>query len=207
VRPLLIFVSSLMLTACSSLGTVVVRSNPPEANVFLFDSTTGQNSVLGKTPLTFSKNVGKATKSEVLQIRIEKDGFEAKQASIAAFGRQTTYVDIKLSSVLGANAELHRAFEVNRQLMLEANRLAASKRYADALTRVDKVLETDPKNDEAHAARGSILYLMKDFDSAQSAWRKALEINPGNDLVRASIVDLNLGLKDKNRSPASTGGR
>ncbi len=114
----------LSLAACSSLGTVVVRSNPPDANVYLFDPNTGQNAALGKTPLTFNKSLAKDTKSEVLQIRIEKEGFEAKHASVAAFGRQTTYVDIKLSSVLGANADLHRAFEVNRQLMLEANRLA-----------------------------------------------------------------------------------
>lgn len=206
IRSLISFVL-IMLTGCGTTGTVVVRSSPSDANVFLFDVRSGQNAVLGKTPLTFKKDLAKDSKSDVLQIRIEKDGFETRHASVAAFGSQTTYVDVKLSSVLGAKSDLHKAFEVNRQLMAEANRLAVNKRYAEALTRIDKVLETDPKNDEAHAARGSVLYLMKDIEGAELAWRKSLEINPGNDSVRAALVDLNLGMTDKNRSPASAGGK
>jgi Flp pilus assembly protein TadD len=91
--------------------------------------------------------------------------------------------------------------------MIEANRLAAAKRFSEALVRVEKVLETDPKNDEAYAAKGSLMYLMKDYEGAQGAWRKALELNPSNDMVRASLVDLNLNMDAPNRSPAGAEGQ
>lgn len=190
---------------CATYGTVVVRSNPPEANVYMFDLKTGQNALLGKTPMTFSKKVAADKSADVIQLRIEKDGFESKYASVATLGKQTTYIDIRMSSAISANADLRKAFEVNRQLIMEANRLAASRRFSEALARVEKVLEVDPKNDEAHAAKGSLMYLMKDYEGAQVAWKKALELNPSNDAVRASLVDLNIGLDSPNRSPSSQG--
>lgn len=200
--------SALLLTqvACATRGTIVVRSNPPEANVFIFDAKTGQNSLIGKTPLTFSKNFAEGGGADVYQLRVEKDGFESKYASVAAFGRETTYLDLKLSSNLSTNLELRKAFEVNRQLMQEATRLASAKRFSEALARVEKVIETDPKNDDALAAKGSLMYLMKDFDGAQAAWTRALEVNPSNDSVRSSLVDLNLNLDNPKRSPASAEG-
>lgn len=201
---ILLSISATVMVGCTSFGTVVVRSNPPDANVFIFDSKTGQNSLMGKTPMTFSKSLATGKQADVFQLRFEKEGFESKFAAVSAFGRETTYVDVKLSSTQSANSDVRRAFEVNRQLMIEANRLAAAKRFSEALVRVEKVLETDPKNDEAHAARGSLMYLMKDFDGARVAWQRALEINPSNDMVRSSLVDLNLNLVSPKRSPANS---
>ena len=204
---LLLCLASLQLVACATSGTVVVRSNPPDANVFMFDSNTGQSSLLGKTPVTFSKELAEEKHSDIFQLRIEKEGYESKFTSVAAFSRETTYVDLQLSSSLAVNNDLKKAFELNRQLMQEANRLASSKRFSEALTRVEKVLETDPKNDDAQAAKGSLLYLMKDFEGAQNAWKKALENNPSNEMVRSSLIDLNLSLEGPKRSPANKGGK
>ncbi len=199
--------SGIGLSGCATTGTVVVRTNPPDANVYLFDTKTGSSSILGKSPLTFSKDLAAANGAEVFQIRVEKEGFETKYSSIAAFGKDTTYVDLKLSSPLSSNDEVRKAFEVNRQLMQEATRLAAGKRFSEALLRVEKVIETDPKNDEALAAKGSVLYLMKDYEGAQTAWKKSLEVNPSNESVRGSLVDLNINMDSKSRSPASTEGQ
>lgn len=198
---------SFLSLACASRGTVVVRTNPSDAKVYIVDTKTGDNSLMGQTPLTFSKKLAEEKDSEVFQLRIEKDGFESKYASVAAFGKETTYVDVKLSSVLSANGDIRKAFETNRQLMSEATRLAAGKRFSEALARIEKVIETDPKNDEAHAAKGSLMYLMKDYNGAHSAWKKALEINPSNDSVRASLVDLNLSLNSQQRNPADEEGQ
>jgi tetratricopeptide (TPR) repeat protein len=194
---------SLALASCASTGSVIIESNPIDANVFWLDTKSGQSSLIGKTPLTFSKDLAKEKGSDVFQLKIEKEGFESKHTSVASFGHETTFLNIQLSSVHSANAELKKAFEVNRELLSEATRLASVKRFSEALSRVEKILQTDPKNDEAHAAKGSLLYLMKDYDGAETSWKKSLEINPANDIVRASIVDLHLTVESAaDRMPA-----
>ncbi|NJL24586.1 MAG: hypothetical protein HC902_05060 [Calothrix sp. SM1_5_4] len=59
-NPLSLALSLILLfqLGCATHGTVVVRTDPPEATVYLFDLKSGQNALLGKTPLTFSKKVG-----------------------------------------------------------------------------------------------------------------------------------------------------
>jgi hypothetical protein len=194
----------IFLAGCASSGTVVVRTDPPDAKVFMVDIKSGQNSLLGSSPLTFKKNIDEAKGAEVLHLRLEKEGFESKFTSVATISDETTFLDVKLSTTLSANNEVRKAFEVNRQLMNEAARLAAGKRFSEALVRIEKVLEVDPKNDEAYAAKGSLMFLMKDYEGAQSAWRKSLEINPSNDVVRAALVDLNISMDTSKRVPAQT---
>lgn len=193
---------AIFITGCASTGTVVVRTEPPGANVYFVDPTAGQNALLGATPLTFSKK-DHASKSDVIQLRVEKDGFEPKYAAVAAFSGETTFVDMKLRTSAVAKGEIRDAFEAVRGLMSEVNRLVLGKRYAEALTRVEKALELDPKNSEAFAAKGSILFLMKDTEGAQVAWNKALELNPSFNSVRDSLLQMNLQ-NDPSRSPAST---
>lgn len=181
-----------LVIGCATSGTVVVRSEPPNAKVYYLDSESGQNALIGETPLTFVRSEH-AKGKEVIQLRVEKDGFEPRYSAVASFGGETTYVDLKLASVAVASAETRKAFELSRDMMTEANRLAAGKRFSEALTRVEKVIEVDPKNADAHAARGSILYLMKDPDGAKQSWTRALELNPGFESVRSSLMELNLG--------------
>lgn len=197
---------TLFSLGCSTVGKVVLNTDPPQSQVYLVDVNTGQVALLGETPMAFSKNLPEGKGAEVLQLKIEKEGFETKYTSVASFGDETTYLDLKMGSLLDANNNLRKAFETNRQLMTDANRLAASRRFSEALTRVERVIEGDPKNDEAWAAKGSLLYLMKDYDGALNSWKKSLEMNPNNESVRASILDLNMSLKHK-REPAQAGGK
>lgn len=190
------------LVGCSTTGTVVVRSEPAGANVYFVDSKAGLNSLIGTTPLTFKKSE-RAAGNDVIQLRVEKDGFEPKYSAVAAFSGQTTFVDLKLRSQSVAKGEIRDAFEAVRTLMLDANRLVLAKRFSEALGKIEKSLELDPKNAEVHAAKGSVLLLMKDLEGAQTAWNRALEFNPGLQAVRDSLLQLNLR-NDLSRGPAST---
>lgn len=202
---LIFVVLVLFLSACASTGKVVVRTDPPDTSVFLVDNQSGQNALLGKTPFSFDREIAAKKGSEVIQLRFEKEGFEPKYSAVASFGQQTTFLDVKMSSIAMASGEMRQAFELARSLLTEANRLVLNKRYSEALTRIEKLLEMDPKNAEAVAAKGSILYLMKDFEGAHQAWTKALELNPGYETVRASLVELNLQ-NSILRTPTSQGG-
>lgn len=186
--------------SCASKSTVVVRSSPADAAVYFVDSASGQNALVGRTPLTFDRETHRKPGSEVIQLRIEKDGFEPRYTAVAAFGGETTFVDLKLANAGVAKAELRQSFELSRSLLAEANRLVLAKRFSEALTRIEKVIEMDPRNSEAVAAKGSVLYLMKDYEGARTSWTRALELNPGFDSVRSSLVDLTLNQAD--RSPA-----
>lgn len=200
IKHLIVVLTAGSITACASKSTVVVRSSPPEASVYFVDPVSGQNALVGKTPVTFDRDAHRKEGSEVIQLRIEKEGFEPRYAAVAAFGGETTFVDLKLAGAGVAKAELRQSFELSRSLLAEANRLVLAKRFSEALTRIEKVVEMDPRNSEAVAAKGSVLYLMKDYEGARTSWTRALELNPGFDSVRSSLVDLNLNQAD--RSPA-----
>jgi hypothetical protein len=192
-----------LLGACSSTGSVVVRSTPLGAKVFVVSPKSGQAALIGQTPLSFSRSEHMAKGSDVIQLRIEKDGFQARTPAVAAFGGKTTYLDVELAPLSVAKSEIRDSFEQVRAAMSNMNRLVHAQRYLDALSEVDRVIALDPKNAEAHAARGSVLYLMKDREGAARAWEKALELNPGYDSVRSSLIELNLDMR--NREPAKEG--
>lgn len=181
----------LAVVSCSSSGEVVVRSEPTDAQVYIVDPKTGQNALLGQTPVSFSKAERASKDSEVILLRIEKEGYQARSPSVSAFGGGTSFLDIKLMPAGVAKNEIRDSFEKARQHIVMMQRMVVANRYSDALVEVEKVIELDPKNIEAYAAKGSIHYLMKDIESARFAWSKALELNPNYESVRSSLMELN----------------
>jgi hypothetical protein len=196
--------STLILLSCTTPGKVVVRSKPESASVYFLDGKSGQSALVGKTPLTFDRSTAKQDGNDLIQLRIEKDGFEPRYAAVTAFGQETTFLDLTLQQPMIAKGEVRAAFEESRKLMEETNRLLLNKRYSEALMSVEKMLQLDPKNAEAHAAKGSVLYLMKDYDGASSSWTHALELNPAFDNVRESLIHLTN--ERPSRGAASVGG-
>jgi len=142
--------------------------------------------------LSFERSTYAKAGKDVIQVRIEKEGFEPKYSAVASFGGETTFLDLKLNTIEVAKSEIRQSFELSRSMMVDANRLVVGKRFGEALTKVEKVIEIDPKNADAHAAKGSILFLMKDFEGASHF-----------ESVRSSLIDLNL--RNIERAPASKG--
>jgi tetratricopeptide (TPR) repeat protein len=161
--------------------------------VYLVETRSGQAALIGSTPLSFSRDEKRSDGSEVIQLRVEKEGHRPRTPAVAAFGNGTTYLDVKLPPAGVADEEIRKSFDKLRAHLEAAQRLALANRYSEALAELEQATALDPKNAEAHAARGSVLYLMKDLEGARESWTKALEINPNMDNVRASLIDLNLG--------------
>lgn len=188
----------------SSGGDVVIRSTPDRAQVFAIDFKTGNETLVGQTPLTFQKEKYSQEGSEVIQLRIEQEGYQSKAPSIATYSQGTVYLDVKLSPVSIAKKEIRDSFEKMRTHRISMNQLIMANRYADALGDAEAMIALDPQNAETFASKGSILFLMKDFTGAEQAWSKALELNPSYDSVRDSLIRLKL---DKgNRLPSSKEG-
>ncbi len=194
----------LLLCGCSSTGSVVVRSDPSAAKVFYVDLDSGQSALIGETPLTFERNEHSKGR-DVIQLRIEKEGFQSTYSAVASFQSETTFVDIKLPTILSSKAEVQQAFDASRTLLTEANRLVLAQRFSEALARVEKVIELDPRSADAFAAKGSILFLMRDFEGARDSWTRSLEMNPSQNSVREAILDLSIQVNGKaTRMPASS---
>lgn len=200
----LILLSVFFVLGCTTPGKVVVRSKPEAASVYLLDQKSGQAALIGKTPMSFDRKERASEGSDLIQLRIEKEGYEPRYAAVTTFGTEATYLDVQMQTPLLAKGEVREAFEKSRQLMEDVNRFLLSKRYTEALMAIEKVLQLDPKNAEGHAAKGSILYLMKDYEGATSSWTHALERNPSLDAVRESLIQL--GNERPSRAPAGTGG-
>ncbi|MCB0367899.1 MAG: tetratricopeptide repeat protein [Bdellovibrionales bacterium] len=201
----LISIMVLFLSACSTTSHVVIRSEPSAAKVFFIDKRTGQNALLGTTPISFERDFSNKNNDQIMQLRIEKDGFEPKNTAIASFGGQDTFVDIRLNTVASSKKEISDAFEKSRVLLSQINRLVLTNRYSEALLNIEKILELDPKNSEALSAKGSVLFLMKDFDGARKFWTQALDLNPNLENVRSSLIEMSLN--GNNRMPATQGGQ
>jgi tetratricopeptide (TPR) repeat protein len=193
----------LLAAGCASTGSVVVRSEPPAAKVFYVDLDSGQSALIGETPLTFERR-DQAKGRDIIQLRVEKEGFQSTYSAVTSFSGETTFVDVKLPSIVSAKAEVQQAFDASRSLLLEANRLVLAQRFSEALARIEKVIELDPRSAEALAAKGSVLFLMRDFEGARQAWTNSLELNPSQASVREAMLDLSIQLSG-GRMPASSG--
>lgn len=200
-RWIVCLLAALSAVACTSTGSVVVRSQPPAAKVYYIDMESGQSALIGETPLTFNRR-DHAKGKDVIQLRVEKEGFQSAYSAVASFSGETSFVDLKLATLQSAKAEVQQAFDAARSLLAEANRLVLGQRFSEALARVEKVIELDPRNAEALAAKGSVLFLMKDLEGARDSWTRSLELNPAQSSVRESLLDLSVQLNGS-RMPAS----
>ena len=180
------------LAGCSSSGGVVVRSVPTGAKVFALDPKTGEGALIGETPLTFDKRSQAPEGVDVIQLRIEREGYQSKNTAVAVFGSGTTYLDMTLQSGAVAKEGVRESFDLVRAHDRRMNQLVLENRYSEALAEAEQILKLDPKNAETFAAKGSILFLMKDSEGARSAWSQALALNPSNEDVRNALFDLNV---------------
>jgi tetratricopeptide (TPR) repeat protein len=69
----------------------------------------------------------------------------------------------------------------------EAQKLFSERRYPQALAEINKSVDSAPNMALAYAVRGSIYYMLRQFQEAKSSWEKALELDPSMDNVRAIL--------------------
>lgn len=68
--------------------------------------------------------------------------------------------------------------------------LAKQGKNAEALEELNKAANIDPNYEMTYVYRGNVYQLMNEFTSAEAQYRKALEINPNNEVARTSIANL-----------------
>ena len=69
----------------------------------------------------------------------------------------------------------------------QAQKLFSERRYAQALTEINKSVEAAPNMALAYAVRGSVYFMLRQYPDAKLSWEKALELDPSMDNVRAIL--------------------
>lgn len=81
-------------------------------------------------------------------------------------------------------------FHAATRHILNAQSLFYKKQYWQSLDEANEALDLIPDSAQAHALKGSIYYRMGLLSEAEVSWRKALDIDPGMEQVRASLARL-----------------
>lgn len=80
---------------------------------------------------------------------------------------------------------------MKNKIFKEAVKLFEENKFDDATKKFEKIVEIEPKNDEAYYYLGKIQNKFQNFGQAINFYNKSLELNPDNEHVKQSIGIVN----------------
>lgn len=172
-KPIILSVLFILLTACSSRSSIKIRSVPEGASVSAVDSD-GSTRLIGKTPVE---------SDESLQaLLIEKEGYEPARVFVGRLQSQHYEYTVKLDQRTEdpKMADLKTRYERLAKNIAKANNLINNKRYAEADALLSNLTSEYPYVSVGHDLLGNVSYLQKDFKRAIGHYQKSLELNPEN---------------------------
>lgn len=202
----------MLVASCSAKFTV--KSDPPEAEVFILDVKSGEKKSLGKTPLDIpaedvKKSVQNAPQAgEFYTVTIEKTGFETQSLSVPAgqFTTVLTALDVKLKEG-PTKKELSIAKEILDHLFL-AQKFALAGQFERSQIELDKIITPYPDFTRALTMRASIYYVQKNYPESLKWYEEALKKDPTLEDAIKMIAKIKAGPKagdNANRSISSEG--
>jgi hypothetical protein len=182
----------LVLASCTSTPRVVVRSEPPGAEVWVKDRFTGTKSVLGNTPLEVSSSLvdwiigPNSANTDFWEILVSKEGFQTAQYYLP---RQLA------SSIVGFNVKLVPGVDDERakaivERLFSAQRFAVKGDFEKAHREVDGVLLVWPRFARALSMRGSIFLIQRRYHDALDSFEGALQADAKLDEARRMVGEL-----------------
>ena len=166
----------LLLSGCAS--TYQIHSTPEGALVSYQDSTTGRETYLGSTPLSYSKSSLPSDRAFLLNFK--KDGFLPATAPVAPTDESNTILTVNLKPNEHGPSEINKEWNDAVLRLFNAQNLIYRKRFHEALIELDKLIQAKPDLVEAHVMKGTSYYLLNEMGSALAAWRTALKLDPEN---------------------------
>ncbi|MBF0360078.1 MAG: tetratricopeptide repeat protein [Oligoflexia bacterium] len=182
IKIILIEIIFSMLTINSSIaGTLTIKSNPSDADVFVRASNKTNETRIGKTPLEMSledivRNY--AEDANVFVIDIRKQGFEKYRAVITKAGKVDIELEVTLDLIL--TNELMHSFDIFIWKIFDIQRLIRLQQYDTAIVKLNEELEKFPHISSISEFLGSTYYLKQDYSKALEYYRKAFAENPQN---------------------------
>jgi tetratricopeptide (TPR) repeat protein len=177
----IIFIFTVFLISfAANAEKLKLKSDPPDATVFIRDLGGVQNVKVGSTPyegnlLDLATNYAK---SNFFLVVIEKNGYETQSILLSDLLKS----DIELSiNLLPKDDILHfRKIEKSINDLFESQRLMRAQQYDQAITLLKTIETEQPKISIVPEMLGSAFYLKKDQRASLTWYEKAYRMNPEN---------------------------
>lgn len=171
---------SLTLAFSASAEQLKLKSDPPDATIYIRDLGGIQNVKIGVTP--FEGNLldlaSNYAKSNFFLVVIEKVGYESQSILLSDLLKS----DIELSiNLIPKDDILHyRKIEKGINDIFESQRLIRAQQYDDAITLLKAVEIEQPQISIIPELIASAFYLKKDQKASLTWFEKAYRMNPEN---------------------------
>ncbi len=189
----------------------VVKSDPPQAEVFFFPGDGKEKKSIGKTPLEmpseeFRTLIGSGVgEGEFVFLSLEQPGYLTEKFTIplSTFGAMVTSLNVKMKQGDQAKQEMI-AKEVIDGLFV-AQKFALMQQFERAHIELDKILTTIPNFSRALSMRASIYFAQKNFPESLKWYEAALKADPQMDEAVKMVTRVRQVLSGE-RVPANTPG-
>lgn len=177
---LLLLTTFFLISTGAFAAKIDIKSNPEEAEIFVYYDENAAPQKLGKTPYNY--NLEELIKTYVKKnnfiIEIRKEGFDPYKVLFT----KTSGMDVELSVNLEVSKDIKtiKKHDMLMSELFEVQKLIRSKNFADALTKLT-ILEKDfPHFSIIAELKATNYYMMKDVEKALSYYRKAFALNSDN---------------------------
>ncbi len=169
------------LPACAQ--KFVIKSDPPEASVYLVTPEKGEKKLVGPTPLEATParlrelyGDEKGASDQYVELMVEKDKFKSERILVpfGSMGSQVTEVQVRMKE--GVDEE-RTAMDLVQSLLL-AQKYAALKEYERAVIELDKILASHPKFIRALAMKGAVYFVQQKWDESARWYEEVLKVDP-----------------------------
>lgn len=193
---LCVLLAQLVLAGCAT-SRVSMDSTPTGAEVYVLPLGDGKPLMIGSTPLTArsAELLRQSGGAGPVMVEFRKRGYKPVKALITDLAR----LDLTLKMELPVSDGLEDLDQVNALIdsIFEAQRLALSGRFDDALALIKRAEKDAPQIAAAYEIEGGIYFLQKKLPEALDAYRVAAKYNPKNpETIRMrNLLETTLGIK------------
>lgn len=176
----LLLTTFFLLSTAAFAAKIDIKSNPEEAEIFIYNDDSSPAQKLGKTP--YNNNLDELIKTYVKKnnfiIEIRKEGFDPYKVLFT----KTSSLDVELSVNLEVSKDIKtiKKHDMLMSELFEVQKLIRSKNFADALTKLTTLEKDYPHFSIIAELKATNYYMMKDVEKALSYYRKAFALNSEN---------------------------
>lgn len=177
--------TTVMLDGCAH--QIIVTSQPPAVETTVYNTKTGAQYFLGKTPLKvqYSKIMNEVGETETngtfLLYSFKKENYEEKKLYVptSRWNSLETAVNVELEASKKAEDKNAQAREMI-QYLLNAEAFLQKNIFDRARSEVERALKIDPYFSWSYILLGNIDYLEQKHIESLKNFEKALQYDPGN---------------------------
>ncbi len=177
----IIFGQLFVLFGCGMTRGIVIKTNPPEADVYIKEVGSKNIKQIGKTPLTLEEDIINKVISKdrgPVILTVKRAGYLKQQLIINDLGKTSIEYEINLESD-NVDTIITKIDDVSSNLF-EAQRLIRSGGYDNSLKILENLGEKYPFSSMINELKATAYYLKKDYPNSLLYYDMATKYNKNN---------------------------